>query len=149
MENKPKLYMTDGREIGRFDENGKLVIDSDCAIEIKTIATPCDHRVYIFDSGTQFMDWTSCNCERCKKSTSNDPSIGPSDMPKCEVEYALILACIGDGVVTPEIRRRAGADEEPTGRYVWPCLEVEWTEEWKAEYIRTHPEVNDEHQSKD
>ena len=87
-------------------------------------------KVYIFSNGTQFMDWQSSNCERCKKSTFNDASIGVNDLPKCEIEYALMYALMDDGTVTEEIKKRSGYE---SSRYVWPCNETEWTKEWMNE----------------
>jgi hypothetical protein len=86
-----------------------------------------------FDSGSQYVDWTDCNCDRCAKSTYSD-----AKMP-CDLEYALLAACFGDGKVTPETALRCGLTANER-RYVWQCNEVEWTLEWIAEYQRRHPE---------
>jgi len=77
-----------------------------------------------FDSGTQYIDWTNANCDRCKKSTYNDAK------PVCDLEYTLLAACFGDGKITPEAAQRCGLTGNE-GRYVWLCAEVKWTEEWK------------------
>lgn len=85
-----------------------------------------------FSNGSQYADWQSCNCERCQKSvTVTDP--GGDQWPTCEIESALLEADIFDGRISDEIAQRMGYDQE---RYVWPCGEVQWTEEWKAELRR-------------
>ena len=84
-------------------------------------------RIRIFSSGSQYGDWVGSNCERCTKYDVND-------LPTCEIDEAIGMAYMGDGMVTPEIAHRAGYTPENQGRYVWPCTEVVWTEEWKAEY---------------
>lgn len=86
---------------------------------------PPDYKFYIFSSGSQYGDWVASNCERCAKYDVND-------LPTCEIDEALGLAYLDDGKVTPEIALRAGVNEENANKYVWPCSEVEWTEEWKA-----------------
>lgn len=90
-----------------------------------------------FYSGTQFGDWTEANCLRCTKGA--DPT--SSKWPDCDIEAALVESYIGDGTVSDDIAARMGITEEIRGRYTWPCSEVVWTEEWKAEYRRglTHP----------
>jgi hypothetical protein len=90
-----------------------------------------------FSCGSQFADWTSSNCDRCTKA-ADDKLDGQA---ACTIELALWNAYFGSGEVTPDIARRMGATPENEGRYVWPCGEVEWTEEWKAEYRRLHPEA--------
>jgi hypothetical protein len=85
-----------------------------------------------FANGSQFADWTGCNCDRCTKGAH---LLGPDDWPTCEIELALGEAYLGDGKVTADIARRMGQTEHE-GRYVWPCGEANWTEEWKAEYLK-------------
>lgn len=87
-------------------------------------------KVRPFDSGSQFTDWIGCNCMRCAKYNFANPQ-------NCEIDYALGLGYLGDGLVTDEIARRMGYTDNK-GRYVWMCGEVEWTEDWKAEYTRRH-----------
>lgn len=90
-------------------------------------------KVYIFSNGAQFTDWQLSNCERCKKSSVNDPDDDGTNWPlRCEIESALVYAAMDDGKVTPEIRERSGYKD---GYYNWQCSEVEWTEEWKAEVL--------------
>lgn len=84
-------------------------------------------KVYIFSSGSQYGDWYDSNCGRCKKSDIND-------LPTCDIDEALGMALFDDGKVTPEIALRAGVNAETAGRYIWPCSEVDWTEDWKAEF---------------
>ena len=79
-----------------------------------------------FHCGTQFGDWTSANCDRCKKNAEPDKP----ESWVCDIQVALLEAYIGDGEISDEIADRMGRHE---GRYCWPCKEVEWTDEWKAE----------------
>jgi len=87
-------------------------------------------KVYIFSNGTQFSDWQASNCARCTKSASmpENEDIFPL---LCEIESALYDADFDNGMVTEEIMNRSGYE---SGRYVWCCNEVDWTEEWKNEY---------------
>jgi hypothetical protein len=95
-----------------------------------------------FSCGTQFLDWQDANCCRCKKySYQTDPATGktrePLDVSEvCPVELALCESAYGDGTVSQEIGRRMGFTDPLA--YSWPCGEVDWTEEWKAEYARRH-----------
>lgn len=90
-----------------------------------------------FSNGTQYADWSDSNCARCTKGVHrlNDETAWPT----CELEAALLEACFGDGEIPLATAQRIGMRENE-GRYVWPCAEVDWTEEWKAEYYSRHPE---------
>jgi len=70
-----------------------------------------------FDSGSQFADWQARNCERCVKWDEND-----ADPEKCDLDYAIGSAYIGDGEVPVEIARRIGR-REGEARYTWDCPE--------------------------
>lgn len=85
-----------------------------------------------FANGTQYDDWCASNCERCKKSDYFN------DGPGCDLEESLLLACFADGTITEQTAQRIGITGETQNRYVWPCGEVEWTEEWKAECHKRH-----------
>jgi hypothetical protein len=87
-------------------------------------------RIQPFYCGSQYMDWLTANCERCKKYDLEQSS--------CEIDSALFEACIDDGTVSEEIAVRMGflVDGKQNGNYNWMCPEVDWTEEWKAEYLR-------------
>jgi len=87
-------------------------------------------RIRIFSNGSQYMDWQASNCERCKK------AIWTFEPPTCPIQVALEEADFDDGTISEEIAKQSGYDKE---RYVWPCAEVEWTEEWKAECKEQHP----------
>jgi len=100
--------------------------------------TMAEKRISLFSNGTQFMDWQGSNCCRCKKSVEVWGS--PDDWPTCPIEEAILLASIDDGTLSPEMAARAGYSDETKLSYVWPCTEVEWTEEWKAEYLRRQQE---------
>lgn len=104
------------------------------------MTTTVEAKVSPFDSGTQFIDWTEANCNRCNKGVHrlNDESA----WPPCELEAALTTACFDDGYIPLSIAKRIGMKEDE-GRYCWPCAEVDWTSEWKAEYRRRHPEPCD------
>lgn len=83
-----------------------------------------------FSNGTQYMDWLASNCERCKKATWD-----LVENFKCDLQEALDMACIGTGEITNEQSKRIGINENTKNSYVWPCSEVEWTKEWKSEYL--------------
>ena len=81
-------------------------------------------KVHIFSNGSQYGDWKESNCVRCKKSSYHDPEDDGTKFPlDCDIESALMLAYVGDGMVTEEIRQRSGC--EP-GHYSWRCTEAEW-----------------------
>jgi hypothetical protein len=96
-----------------------------------------------FYCGTQLIDWQEANCCRCKKySFQTDPATGQTRVPLdedqvCQIEEAIFEAHWGDGQVSDEIASRMGAN---TDAHIWQCGEVDWTEEWKAEYRNRHPE---------
>lgn len=90
-----------------------------------------------FSCGTQAEDWMSSNCDRCTKQFKDQPG------RRCCIQSAIIDAWSDGGDVSAEMARRMGfldADGATTSRYLWPCTEVEWTDGWKAEYRRRHPE---------
>ena len=91
-----------------------------------------------FSCGTQYMDWSESNCNRCTKGVHhlNDDAAWPT----CELEVALLTACFGDGAIDERTAQRIGVTDQTEGHYTWPCGEVDWTEEWKAEWYRLHPE---------
>lgn len=83
-----------------------------------------------FSCGSQSVDWQAANCARCTKYSE--------DASKCEIDRALLEAMFGDGSVSTDIAERMGyLDNSPPRHegfaYNWPCKEVCWTEEWKAE----------------
>ncbi len=91
-----------------------------------------------FSNGTQYADWTDSNCNRCTKGVHRlDDEIA---WPTCELEAALLTACFESGEIPLFIAERIGMKEDEA-RYCWPCAEVDWTDEWKAEYRRQHPEI--------
>ncbi len=88
-----------------------------------------------FSSGSQFADWEASNCERCTKYF--DEEHGEF---RCPWQEALITALFDTGEITDNVAAGIGADKvENRARYVWQCASVDWTEEWKAEYMRLHP----------
>jgi len=88
-----------------------------------------------FSSGTQYLDWKEANCYRCKKGATEAIERGGNggENPLCEIETELSIGVI-IGYVPTDIATRMGFFEH-RGEYQWPCPEVEWTEEWKAEYL--------------
>jgi hypothetical protein len=81
-----------------------------------------------FSTGSQYRDWQASNCERCTKFDPNK-----CDPKRCEIDFALALAYMGEGYISPEIAVRMGYDPV---KYSWPCGEVEWTEAWKEEFTK-------------
>lgn len=85
-----------------------------------------------FSSSSQAADWFALNCDRCALSNAY------REAGACDIEQALALAYLDDGTVDPAIARRMGylkPDGTTSGAHVWMCIEVEWTEEWKAEIL--------------
>lgn len=74
-------------------------------------------RVRLFSNGTQYMDWTCNNCDRCAKQAEPDSSL---DEVACEIERAMIWALLDDGTVDEGIAKRCGYDPDA---YSWPCPE--------------------------
>ena len=104
-------------------------------IEIGSQVGEFEDGVCPFSSGSQYYDWLSCNCDRCKKGATREIwETGTVEDIKCDIERSLSIGAI-TGRVPKEIARRMGFFEN-RGKYVWPCPEVEWTEEWKAEVLR-------------
>jgi hypothetical protein len=92
-------------------------------------------RIVPFSNGTQYDDWCTNNCERCTKSSQYGDGAG------CELEDSLLTACFDDGKIDQQTAQRIGMNtDQHEDRYVWPCSEVVWTEEWKAEWRKRHPE---------
>jgi len=103
-------------------------------IEIGSQVGEFEDGVCPFSSGTQYLDWVANNCDKCRKGPDWKAVEMGAENTKCEIEQALSEGAI-TGRVPKEIARRMGFFEN-RGKYVWPCPEVEWTEEWKAEVLR-------------
>ena len=88
-----------------------------------------------FWCGGQYGDWKASNCERCTKGIDNVCPDNDSAWPTCEIEAALVEAYCSSGEISDEIAQRMGRNDAANLSYGWPCGEVEWTEEWKAEYL--------------
>jgi len=69
--------------------------------------TLSQHDLRIFSNGSEFDNWESQNCVKCKLSTFNNGQV-PQEMPKCEIEFALTVALLGYGLVTPAIKNSTG-----------------------------------------
>jgi len=74
-----------------------------------------------FYCGSQYGDWSDANCCRCRKGYNEDK---PAEQGRCDIEWALIEACVGDGRIPLPIAERMGALEN-RGRYGWQCGEFE------------------------
>ena len=79
-------------------------------------------RVSLFSTGSQFADWTSKNCDHCKKAMAENAS-----RYTCDIEKALWDAYMSDGKVDKAIAHRACYHPSAggIGYYNWPCDEVE------------------------
>ncbi len=86
-----------------------------------------------FSNGTQYLDWQESNCVRCKKFNPDE-----AKPELCNIDFELANAYLGNGSVSNKIAKRMGYDPD---KYVWRCGEVEWTDEWKAEWKKRHPEA--------
>lgn len=86
-------------------------------------------RVRPFSCGSQCADFKGSNCDRCTK--GYDEVAGGW---KCQIEEAIDAAWLDDGTVSLDIAARMGFTPGPPFAYVWPCKEVDWTPEWRAEW---------------
>lgn len=86
-----------------------------------------------FHCGTQYADWTSANCDRCKRSDVNGG--------ECDLEIDLGRAYIANGEISKDVAQRIGYYDHK-GEYNWPCNEVEWCEWWKEEVIQRQKKAN-------
>lgn len=77
-----------------------------------------DGRIRPFSNGSQYVDWTARNCDRCAKQFDWE-----AQESHCDIEAALSFACIDDGRITAEIARRAGITDETRTHYTWDCPE--------------------------
>jgi hypothetical protein len=79
-------------------------------------ATP--ERIRPFYCGSQYGDWQDRNCLRCTK-------YNPDEFDgACEIDGALGMGYLTDGMVTAEIARRMGyreASPSELPEYTWPC----------------------------
>jgi hypothetical protein len=97
-----------------------------------------DEQFVPFSNGSQWLDWQESNCERCTKSEERDEN----DCRACPIITAIEWSAWGQPL-TPEMAYRMGYVDQEGNRsmaYVWPCREVEWTEEWKTEHRRRYGE---------
>lgn len=85
-----------------------------------------------FYCGGQFGDWTGANCDRCTKGSHKQH---PDELPKCELEAALVEAYVTDGQIDKIIAERIGFDPN---KYNWNCTEWEPTPEWETEWKKRH-----------
>lgn len=78
-----------------------------------------EQRIHLFSNGTQYMDWSANNCDRCTK--AGDASEPGSS--KCPLFEAIHDAAADDGTVTLEVATRLGTSVDET-RYTWRCPEL-------------------------
>jgi hypothetical protein len=88
-----------------------------------------EDRVSPFSNGSQHVDWTSSNCDRCTKAYDE-----ANQVYRCTIQEAIDRAGLIDGDVDEATAARMGITPETKGRYVWKCAEVSWTPEWQAEW---------------
>lgn len=91
-----------------------------------------------FSNGTQYMDWEASNCARCKHAATKEQY--ESAIFPCDIEKELAFAAVDDGKISDDAAKRMRYAEN-SGKYVWQCGEWDPTEEWKAEYSRTHKDA--------
>lgn len=72
-----------------------------------------------FSNGTEYDLWTEANCGCCRKAADRN---NPPARCECDIEEALVEACISDGEVGDDIARRMGAIGHKPG-YIWICPE--------------------------
>lgn len=114
MFDEPVLYK--GQQ-GLFDVN-------DLDEVVAAIAAEKASRIRVFDTGTQFADWEMRNCDQCWKSFANQPRQRKDGKSKCELDYELTAACMGDGRISPQVGERIGY--KPGAQiYTWDCPERE------------------------
>ena len=68
-----------------------------------------------FSTGSQYADWSSRNCDSCKKGFDKKRS-----KFRCDYEFALGAAYCGDGQITEEVARAVGCLDNK-GCYIWEC----------------------------
>lgn len=69
--------------------------------------------VNVFSTGSQYIDWSSKNCEGCVKSTES--------AKKCDIEAAFAFACFDEGKVPESIAVASGLKSDKA--YCWKCPE--------------------------
>ena len=93
-----------------------------------------ENKVRPFSSGSQFIDWTAANCDRCTRGCHRLSENAP---PDCPLELALFEACFDDGTITAAVAERIGY---AAGEYCWQCGEWDPTQAWIAEWNHRHAE---------
>ena len=79
----------------------------------------CSERVRPFSSGSQFGDWESRNCLRCKKRWDE-----VTNTFHCDLDAMLTVARVDDGTMPPEHAKRIGFVSS-SAAYTWDCPERE------------------------
>lgn len=64
------------------------------------------NRVLPFSNGFEFMYWREQNCDICIKDCLYNPETGQYEV-KCDIEEAISLAAVGDGMIDKALAERA------------------------------------------
>lgn len=57
-------------------------------------------RLQPFSSGSEFADWECHNCDNCVKASTYNEKTGDYTKFRCAVQKEIILAYVGDGLVS-------------------------------------------------
>ena len=69
-----------------------------------------------FSCGSDYLGWRHRNCGSCQRLGTIDPATGDSG---CDLETALSLALVGDGLITTEAATRIGVPGDCRERAPW------------------------------
>ena len=72
----------------------------------------------LFSNGTEFMDWTARNCDRCVKAVYYNNKKGYQPQYRCAIQEHIETACIDDGMGNK-------SDYEATHSRICPYLQTE------------------------
>jgi hypothetical protein len=88
-----------------------------------------------FYCGTQGADWRVANCDNCHMRGFHRGTVGKQEFEwRCEIQYAIDGAYMGDGTVSAVIGRRMGCPDN-FAAYGWRCPEQIEIEP-HAEYVK-------------
>ena len=78
--------------------------------------------IRVFHCGSQYMDWTERNCDRCVLGSSQDDDPKLDEM-RCDMELMLVVACLDDGLIDRKTADGIGYTGGPPFSYTWDCPE--------------------------